>query len=427
MSQNFDLHPVAKASRKLRVSYYCTLNYFVDQCSGTDAYIAARVEQYRDLLIGKGCGFNQPDDISGTIRSIVNNLFKPWRKKYRYFLLCDLAFILVNKPMVQDVLNVLKGYLRKKQCALMDEFLDALFDDGNSTARETCANILLNQVRKNLFFLKLPKKRIIVTANMGAGKSTLINAIIGKRVTRTAQEACTDSLYYLSNKPIEDNAIHLLASPINLNATSEELFKKSKSEKIYIASYFRTTVKDTYRICMIDTPGVNSALHINHGKLTRNALSNEEYDILIYVFNANKLGTDEDINYLKYISENVPKEKIVFVINKLDDYKTIDDSIESSIDGIRNDLIQLGYENPIICPISAYFAFLVKIKKYGESLTEDEYDIFELFSKKFSKPEYDLSRYYDSSAMNIFSKEDKPALLSNQCGLHGLETILFGS
>ena len=178
---------------------------------------------------------------------------------------------------------------------------------------------------------------------------------------------------------------------------------------------------------MIDTPGVNSALYKEHGELTRNVLSSYTYDKVVYVFNANKLGTDEELDYLKYISEHIPKNKIVFVINKLDNYRNIDDSIETSIDGVRNDLARFGYEDPVICPISAYFAFLIKMKQYGEQLSEDEQDIFDWYAKKFHKPEYDLSRYYETTPESMSFNEDFLNILCNRCGLYGLETILFGS
>ena len=120
------------------------------------------------------------------------------------------------------------------------------------------------------------------------------------------------------------------------------------------------------RICIIDTPGVNSVIDINHKKITRQVLKEENYNKLIYVLNANKLGTDEEKEQLQWVAENVAKEKVIFVLNKIDYFKTIDDSIEESINGVKNDLYLLGYKEPIICPFSAYFAYLIKLKENGE-------------------------------------------------------------
>ena len=141
-------------------------------------------------------------------------------------------------------------------------------------------------------------------------------------------------------------------------------------------------------------------------------------------WDANKLGTDEEIKYLKWISENVPMNKVVFVLNKLDDFKCIDDNIEASIKGVRNDLVALGYENPIICPLSAYFALLLKLKHNGEILADDEEDEYLFYTKKFSKSFYNLLKYYEGIEED--KKDDEMIFMSKRCGLYGLENILFG-
>ena len=46
------------------------------------------------------------------------------------------------------------------------------------------------------------------------------------------------------------------------------------------------------------------------------------------------------------------------------------------------------------------------------------------YIKKYSKPEYDLTRYYDASYEN--ASDDILAQMSIRCGLYGLENILFG-
>ena len=55
---------------------------------------------------------------------------------------------------------------------------------------DNAAELVSFWIREQKFF-ELPIKTVLVTATMSAGKSTLINAIVGKRLMRTAQEACT--------------------------------------------------------------------------------------------------------------------------------------------------------------------------------------------------------------------------------------------
>ena len=144
------------------------------------------------------------------------------------------------------------------------------------------------------------------------------------------------------------------------------------------------------------------------------------------MLNANKLGTDEEFRFLKYISENVPKIKVILVLNKLDDFKSNEDSITASIEGVRKDLLQLGYENPVICPLSAYFALRLKMKQNGYLLTEDEQDTFDFYLNKFSKAEYDLSSFSDETKMPKHLAEDELSAFGLKCGLYCLENIIYG-
>ena len=88
---------------------------------------------------------------------------------------------------------------------------------------------------------------------MSAGKSTLINALVGKPVTRMAQETCTANQRYILNKPFEDKSVHLFDSPLNLNATNVDLMSVEGTNISYIASYFKTMVQPKASVCFIDT------------------------------------------------------------------------------------------------------------------------------------------------------------------------------
>lgn len=429
-SHSLTEHPLKRAKKKTKIQYYVILDYFVSQCAGVAEYANARLSQYHAMLIGDETlnvftdGNHKP-----MIRSMVSGWLRPWMWKYRFWLMCDIALITANKNAIENAQEIILGYLNKPQSATLGMLVSTLYTDEPIPQKLLFAEGLIYQFRLNRRFIAQQEMRILITANMSAGKSTLINALIGKQVARTSQEACTANLCYLFNKPVEDGTIHLLSPRLNLNAAYDDLMSTGQSDSSDIASYFRSFVhsESPRRICLIDTPGVNSAINQEHGKRTRNALLNEQYDMLIYVLNANQLGTDAEINYLKYVSENVPKDKVIFVLNKLDNFKSTDDSIAASIEGVQNDLIHIGFENPIICPLSAYFALLLKMKQNHEAMNEDEQDAYDYYVKKFSRPEYDLSTYLEGSALPVVDgAEDERLALAERCGLHGLENILYG-
>lgn len=129
--------------------------------------------------------------------------------------------------------------------------------------------------------------------------------------------------------------------------------------------------------------------------------------MVLYVVCPTNLGTDGELKHLKWVKQHVPEEKVVFVLNKLDNFKDNADSIEESIGGFKDDLNKLGFKDPIICPISAYFSYLLKLKMSGQLLTEDEADEYAYLSKKFMRAAYDLSGYSENVKMSDTESEEQ--------------------
>ncbi len=267
--------------------------------------------------------------------------------------------------------------------------------------------------------------RILVTATMSAGKSTLINALIGKSVARTSQEVCTGNLCYIYNQSVENNKIIFYCkNHFNPDADAELLHSFSWSSPVSITCYFRNQHCRQKQICLIDTPGVNSAMNLTHGKMTQEAILNENYHILVHILNANKIGSDDEIRHLQWVLKNISGDrKIIFVLNKLDDFKLSEDSIPDSIDSIKRDLRQIGYQNPVICPVSAYFGFLLKKRIYGEVLGRSQQIDYDFLADKFRNPEFDLSVFYPNRKICADKNPDK--ILYHKCGMRMLEEMLF--
>lgn len=418
-SLSLEQHPMKNMKPKIKEQYFYVLKYFLEQLDSGE-YAKERLNQYKGVLI-LGEESQIGTEIKSYIKAIVTCPFQPWKKKYRYWLLCDLALILLNAEKTEIAVKNLNIYLNQRHQNGMDQLLEILRIPDSDMADMLFAKSLIEQYWRNIAFCQKKEQRILVTANMSAGKSTLINALAGKKVARTSQEVCTGNNCFIYNKPYEDNQVALQISKLNLDAKEEELQEYGWQNSISMATNFRCSYKQAPRMCLIDTPGVNSSMSRQHRKIAREALTQEKYDILLCILNANKLGTEEELEHIKWISDNILKDKVIFVLNKLDDFRS-EDNIQASIEGVKKDLNAIGYENPIVCPISAYFAYLLKKKEYEDILTEDEEDEYLLYSKKFGKQEYDLSPYYGAK-----SKEDMQIdSLYKSCGIYYLEKILYG-
>lgn len=422
-------HPIKKAKKKIRAEYITALTYIVEKTfsetncyqAETESIISKHLHLYQNQLFADIC-VEGIDEKNG--KHCLTTFSKPWRNKYRFMLICDVALIIFDEELVSVAMGIIKEGLAAKRQADVEQITALLKNNQDVEKRYLPASMLINQYRANKEFIAKPERRIIVTANMSAGKSTLINALIGKPIARTSQEVCTGNICCLFNKAYEDDNVHLSAQDINLSATAEDLHEYDWSGPIFIASYFAGIVPNIPHLCVIDTPGVDAALYKAHSKIAHNALLNDDYDTIIYVVSPTRLGTDAEKKHLRWVAQNLQKEKVIFVLNKLDDYHDFADSIEESIHDLKEDLLKSGFDNPIICPISAYFSYLLKMKITGQNLSEDEKDEYAVYAKKFKKPAYDLSHYY--KGVKCLPSDSEEIALSKCVGLYGLEMMIYG-
>lgn len=422
-------HPIKNAKKKIQAEYITALTYIVEKTiseanchqAETKQFVAMRLHLYQSQLFAD-ISMGAIDEKNGA--RCLTAFSKPWRNKYRFMLVCDVALILFDETLVSAAMRIIKEHLSAKRQVDVEQITVLLQNDRDIEKKYLPASTLVNQYRANKGFIAKSERRLIVTANMSAGKSTLINALIGKPIARTSQEVCTGNVCYLFNKAYEDNKIHLSAQGLNLSATAEDLHGYDWNGHISIASYFAGVVSDVPRLCIIDTPGVDAALYKEHSKRAHNALLNDDYDTIIYVVSPTRLGTDAEKKHLQWVAQNLQKDKIIFVLNKLDDYHDFSDSIEDSVHDFKEDLLKIGFENPVICPISAYFSYLLKMRMTGQALSEDESDEYALYAKKFKRSAYDLSHYYDG--VQCLPTDSEEIALSKRVGLYGLEKMIYG-
>lgn len=413
-------HPIKNTKQVLKEKYYYALKYFLDTCTPS-AYLDSRLKLYKKFLLQ-----DDKEIISEKkcVDAIVKAKFQPWKNKYKFWIICDLALITGDVLVLKQALNLMKGVITQKQSKQIDQLLDILNlkKEYEKIPVFASATELIKQYWDNVRFYNLPEKRIVITANMSAGKSTLINALIGANLARTSQEVCTGNICYFYNTAFDDGIIHFRGKEVNFSSSEDEYKNFEWESTVAFASAFHSVEPIINRICLIDTPGVNSTIIREHGKISKECITTESYDYVLYILNASKLGTDEEIEYLKWISKNVPAEKIIFVLNKLDAFKKTEDSIIMSIDGVRQDLEKIGYVNPIIYPISAYFAYLLKREKHEKVLSDDEKDELALCKKKFKKAEYDLSQFYEKGDCG----DNNYVAFLKRSGLYYLEKKLYG-
>ena len=224
-----------------------------------------------------------------------------------------------------------------------------------------------------------------VVATMSAGKSTLINALLGRKLMPSKQGACTATI----TKIQDDNDDTFKATAVDANKmviehysvldykTMMSLNKNPDVSEVQVQGNIPFVTSDEVSLVLIDTPGPDNARDKRHGLVTAKALDQSSKMLVLYVMNGGKLHDEAQDAFLRKIAKSMSvggkqsKERFLFVINKMDAYDEEDDDIanETTPDTIKY-LEDMGIEDPNIFPAAAEPALL--IKRYMNTHDEGE-------------------------------------------------------
>ncbi|WP_207707444.1 dynamin family protein [Clostridium tarantellae] len=101
---------------------------------------------------------------------------------------------------------------------------------------------------------------------------------------------------------------------------------------------------------IVDTPGFNSTYEV-HTEIAKSYV--KKADASIFLFSYEKPGAKEEIKFLKYINDSM--DRVFLVLNKIDLCNTSENTVEDTIEDLRNKLVKSGVfvEDKKIYPISA--------------------------------------------------------------------------
>lgn len=426
-------HPVLKEKTAYKHRYLNVLEHFVRKYSQEDAWATATLKVYKEKFLDNPQDYIYEDvDLFQKAKPVLATKFKPFKFfTYRYCLIIDCIFInaIGDKSKSEAIYTELSGIYHQRYQKKIRQLFDALFDPSVSLDGLNQVSHMMNCWRQNVEFLLEPPIKVLVTANMSAGKSTLLNALVGKKVNKTQNDTCTAKIHYILNKPYEDGFSYEDDFLLDMNAGYATLMEDNidnHSAEIVVGTFFRTVEKASKRIWLIDTPGVNSSQNVGHKELAEKAIIETNPDLLIYLLNGENIGTDDDKRHLRFILEHYQGE-ILFVVNKLDKFKQKEDSIPKTLESVVKELSDMGFKQPVVVPVSSYAGYLAKLRLFGDSLDEDELDMVDLLSLQMKRTEYQFNTYFPEFAQtNVLIKENDPShqLLIHSGILH-LENIIY--
>ena len=215
---------------------------------------------------------------------------------------------------------------------------------------------------------------INVIATMSSGKSTLINALLGKKLMPSKNEACTATITEILDNDSEtfaavvrddDDVVLQEISDLTYD-TMCELNDNENVHKIAAQGDIPFLDAKSTALMLVDTPGPNNSQNQAHKNTTFRAINNDANNLILYVLNGTQLSTNDDASLLEYVAKQIKeggkqiRDRFIFVVNKMDGFNPEEENIERTIKAARSYLASYGIDDPQIFPCSAYTALNIR-------------------------------------------------------------------
>lgn len=251
-----------------------------------------------------------------------------------------------------------------------------------------------------------------VVATMSSGKSTFINAMLGTDLLPARNEATTATIAKIFDTKVEKycgarcnekgdilEENHDLNSDI-LNNWNDQL----DTHTIDIEGpIYGMKKRDNVRLVLTDTPGPNNSRDDSHERLTMSFIQDSQRSpLILYILNATQLGINDDKNLLKLVAKEIKrggkqaKDRFIFIVNKCDEFDLEKESLEKALKNVRDYLEENEIQDPLVYPISAYAARLMRNNE--QSLTSRERRKKNDFIDQFLEKDYDFIQYMPLTA-----------------------------
>lgn len=242
---------------------------------------------------------------------------------------------------------------------------------------------------------------VCVVATMSAGKSTLINSMIGTKLMPSGQEACTAIITRIKDIEGTDAWQAKVYSKEGTqlkpheNLTYETMVRLNSDERVSLikaSGNIPFVSSEDAALVLIDTPGPNNSRDPEHKKVQSDFLNKSSKSLVLYIMEGT-FGSSDDNKLLEDIAGSMAvdgkqsKDRFIFVVNKMDDRKKEDGDTAQTLERIRAYLKNHGITNPNLFPAAALPALNIRLIESGVELDEDDFDETEMKIRKLNRNE----------------------------------------
>lgn len=294
--------------------------------------------------------------------------------------------IISDTQMKQNIADVVDLMLTKKFEAIVKESKSSALIEKYSRLKTT-----YNEIKDEEF-------RIVFTGTYSSGKSSTINALIGKNILPTASGTCTAKIckiihtdpkklkcfakvnYIKGNKKREIICNNEVEVQDSIKVAEEDV--ETIEVKTDLSDLYPENIENDFKLVLIDTPGTDSAagndtnkteeearrLHQkSHLELTKEVLKSKQKEMVVFVSD-DKLEDDNIVELLDIIEESAEKDegafndRFLFVMNMCDSltYSNEGESLQNYVKNyianltkVPNSQRRRNIVNPRVFPISS--------------------------------------------------------------------------
>ncbi len=262
-------------------------------------------------------------------------------------------------------------HIPAKEVADKENSISEIFDE---IQRGPFAELKQPDVVKAFNMAKSSDFEVNVVATMSAGKSTLINSLLRQKLMPAKQEACTATITEIKDndgdcfvaKVYNTNGELIQTYPELTFEIMEKLNGDPNVSKIRAEGNIPFVESEDVSLVLVDTPGPNNSRDPEHKAATYRMLSESSKAVVLYILNATQLAVNDDYNLLSHVADSMrvggkqSRDRFIFVVNKLDEFKQGEDSVDAALNKVRDYLKDNGIENPNVYPASALTALEIR-------------------------------------------------------------------
>jgi len=226
---------------------------------------------------------------------------------------------------------------------------------------------------------------ICVVATMSAGKSTLINAILGEKIMPSAAEACTAIITRLKNTtdaniPFSAKIYNEAGNEIESHAeldleTMQRLNQDKNVSEIRAEGNIPIVSSKEMKLILIDTPGPTNARNPDHKKVFYEMLSKSSKPLLLFLMDA-QYESEDTFNLLKNIAATMKeggkqsKDRFIFAVNKLDSLDPDVDKPQGFLARVCSYIEDADIKNPHVFGVAAQPAMNIRLMEKGKEISK---------------------------------------------------------